>query len=213
MLPEMHDLMNHIIREKQFSYNIKLPSGWVVKSMTFKHAADRLFEIHLQGKERLLQRYAKTLTGDRESKVKRKIDDEELEEMNDMELISIYYLLAGYALENMLKAIVLTIDSEIATNYPKKIKTHDLGKLSQWGKLDLNPNEMEILDRLKDHIIWMAKYPIPTKLEDMYPKPKADGTWEEGNFSLRGKELKNQIDGIYEKAYSYLKDIRALERD
>jgi hypothetical protein len=140
------------------------PVSWRFKAKRLKHAADRLCTICLEGsrrnRENLLAYHAKegTLEG---------YEDDEL--LWDSLIISEAFLLIGYAIENLLKGLLIA-------KFPEKIKltsqmqlgSHNLPQIAKECDLDqLSVRQVELLRSLELTIKWAGKYPIPLKASDV----------------------------------------------
>ena len=83
-------------------------------------------------------------------------------------------MLAGFALENALKALIVQnqheeFAKEFDTKHklPKVLTTHDLTTLAQRARLCLaEDGTRELLDRLTRHSVWAGRYPVPLRLRD-----------------------------------------------
>jgi hypothetical protein len=86
---------------------------------------------------------------------------------------STYFMLAAFALENLLKSIVIRnrekeYHNRLFRRLPGDIQTHDLWHLSQKVKLNATLEEEDLLRRLSRQSIWAGRYPIP--IEDTHLK-------------------------------------------
>ncbi len=85
-----------------------------------------------------------------------------------------YFILISYALENLLKALIIRDRSdEIRSQFaqtgrlPSLIKEHDLVRLSKKSNIKLDITEEDILMRLSRQSKWKSRYPVPVELSDM----------------------------------------------
>lgn len=84
----------------------------------------------------------------------------------DAALDGAYMLLTGYALENVVKALLLVRRPELrrpgrAPRWPGG--GHDLTKLFGEAGVVVSPDERQMLDRLRAFVVWRGRYPMPTK--------------------------------------------------
>jgi hypothetical protein len=85
-----------------------------------------------------------------------------------------YMFLAGFALENLMKAIYVWRDRNSvncsAGNLNRTILFHDLRKLAVDIRL-ISPGDSagvgEFLDKLTQLTIWAGRYPVPTKFQEL----------------------------------------------
>jgi hypothetical protein len=95
----------------------------------------------------------------------------------DDRFISIYFMLSSYAIENLLKAVIIkkqrkelenTINTR--TKFPAMLKEHDLFKLAKRGNLlNFALGNEEYLKKLTRSAIWYGRYPMPTNPSDFNP--------------------------------------------
>ncbi len=85
-----------------------------------------------------------------------------------------YFILISYALENLLKALIIRdrsdeIRSEFAQKgrLPRLIKKHDLVTLSKEASIKMDIREEDILTRLSRFSKWKSRYPVPVELSDL----------------------------------------------
>jgi hypothetical protein len=80
-----------------------------------------------------------------------------------------FFLLAGLAVENFLKAIIVkrllaggkpVTEADVLVIFRGK---HDLTVLSQRADVKLTPAERELLERLSTFVNWAGRYPVPIK--------------------------------------------------
>ncbi len=76
-------------------------------------------------------------------------------------------LLYAYALENVLKGLVVVNRPAIASEnkIDGSIKTHDLIKLSKLAKYDIGFAEKKVLENLTRIATWAGRYPVDVSLE------------------------------------------------
>jgi hypothetical protein len=87
-----------------------------------------------------------------------------------------YFMLMGFAIENILKAGIVFRDSvELKSNFqndrkfPKILKSHNLSELARKADIQLAIFEEDLLRRLTRHSVWAGRYPIPIDYLDMRP--------------------------------------------
>jgi hypothetical protein len=107
-------------------------------------------------------------------------------------------LLAGLALENLTKGILIGRNPSIVSSVNLDLKLlvntkggHDLSKLAQQAAPNLSPNEMDLVERLVVFVVWAGKYPIHIRAnETKHP-----------TFKTTDPEL---IDKVFEKFIAIL---------
>jgi len=85
----------------------------------------------------------------------------------DLVLFNSYMLVAGLALENLTKGILIGRNPSIVSSVNLDLKSlvntkggHDLSKLAQQAATDLSPIEIDLVERLAVFVVWAGKYPI-----------------------------------------------------
>lgn len=115
-------------------------------------------------------------------------------------------MLAGYALENILKGILVRDDpDEPFDNRGRfKHKSHDLVELAEGAGVSLDDEEKELLEILTHTTVSGGRYPIPLQASEMYPRVFTDGSIgpigmkRYCNVTKRFK-ICDQIDAFFEK--------------
>jgi hypothetical protein len=85
-----------------------------------------------------------------------------------------YFVIISYALENLLKALIIKKrGDEISHQFfksgklPSLIKSHDLINLCHSAQIKLSIIEEDVLRRLSRQLLWKSRYPVPVNLPDM----------------------------------------------
>lgn len=80
---------------------------------------------------------------------------------------AVYLMIAGFAVENALKAVLLRCEQAAATQESRgvlrianKLKTHDLRRLAREARISLEKAEYDLLDRLCAYLMWAGRYPV-----------------------------------------------------
>lgn len=83
---------------------------------------------------------------------------------------TVRYMLLGLSIENLLKALAIgrghrvEIEGDnIVLGWPRG-SGHDLAKLADFADFRLDPDELALLNKLTEFIVWGAKYPTPRKV-------------------------------------------------
>ncbi len=77
-----------------------------------------------------------------------------------------YLMLAGFAVENALKALRLVqgmpVTHQGAPRLSGEVQMHKLLKLASDARLELSSSEQELLGRLEVYLTWAGRYPVAT---------------------------------------------------
>lgn len=85
-------------------------------------------------------------------------------------LQSTYFMLMAYAIENLLKAILIKqsmedYEREVMRTHelPRDLNEHDLMVLIKKTHIKINQTETNLLSRLYRNSLWQGRYPVPAK--------------------------------------------------
>lgn len=152
-----------------------------------RRAANYMFEIHFAAGMRSIERM-------QSGSIKvTEMTDAESEEWQDQGLVSVYFLLMGYSIENLLKGILLSQKPELfhPSERMKRFGHHKLIRLCNEVGVELQSDEKKWLMKLTEYIEWQGKYPIP--LERDKDKDRTIG------IPFKGREFQEQIEAIWTK--------------
>jgi hypothetical protein len=119
----------------------------------------------------------------------------------DTELLNDYLLLAGYALECVLKGCLLAKKPEFIKEdkLDDNITKHDIVMLYNECGIKLSILERQVLEILRWHLEW-RKYPAPKKLKDMpSPVEPSNKQLDIPGSPFHGRKLQLIIDGLYNR--------------
>lgn len=209
MTTEEWDDINEHMKSQQFVWGITLPISWKATADMLKHAADHLYDLYYEASERQKER---TISRVKSGKKNQHTKDNEKDAW-DSSLIRVYFMLVGYAIENLLKAAITIQNPDLVKKADEfkldKLKSHDLVRLCNMCDLELTDNETKLLQRLTDYIIWMGKYPVPLKKSGLYPKKDTDGAWVDKNMTYKGRDNQLEVDAIYQKLNLFIQDLQS----
>jgi len=173
--------MKKTMNAEQFRLQATTHDIWIHQAKLLMHAANRLYQDRNMALNQMMAR---------------EIEDETPEDIWDIQLLPIAQLLAGYAIENLMKGILfsqtpLTNGGKKGGKLNKDIANHDLPNLYEMvcEKTGLNaiPETREFLEGLKKIVIWEGRFPIP-KTEKDYVDQKY--SWHPG---LQGLEMAREL--------------------
>ncbi len=91
----------------------------------------------------------------------------------DIELCTVAFMLAGFAIENVIKG--LWVDYEIKScpivegdKRLDKLKTHNLIKLAKEAKIIFNAQELVLIAKLQTELTWGGRYSRPLNPDEFY---------------------------------------------
>jgi len=206
---EKRDRIYEQIKARQYELGAKLPISWKGVSDNLKHAADILFDHYHDANKRIIQRMLNKSAHDKKHGP-RTLEGKELEDHRDSQMIGVYFLLIGYAIESLLKGNLLVQHPEYFNPDEKMtaIKTHKLTELCERCNISLMEEEIVLLNKLTRYVEWQSKYPIPLESDEMFPMKKVDGTWETRGESIKGRKTQQEIDNLYAKLWFELENQR-----
>lgn len=203
---EKWERINEHIKGRQFELGARLPISWKSVSLGLKHTADRLYDLQHDATLRVIKRAIEEHRKGRDVEESRELEGKELEDFLDSHMISTYYLLMGYAIENLLKAILMIQHPEYFKPGAKltDIRSHKLVSLCNRCDISVQKEEVEILNKLTTYVEWQGKYPIPLEPDKMWPIKRDDGTWKTRGEAFRGRQPQEKIDNLYTKIWNEL---------
>lgn len=209
------DEISEIVRERQFELGATEPIAWKGTASRLKRAADHLFEVYHGASVRSIDRLVKEVKEGNSpppgTSNSRSLDGQELEDHLDGQLIGVYMFLMGYAIENLLKAILMVQHPEYfrATEKMTDIQSHNLASLSVRCRIVVSEEERKLLDRLAMYIDWAGKYPVPL-LSTKMPPLKSDDEWIHLGEAFRGRDQQNAINSFWRRLLDELEAARSV---
>lgn len=196
------------------------PSSWFGAAERHKRAADVIYEVahaaHEREMDRLHKEFQRTKAemdkeGSKSRSESRILEGEELQDFLDSELLSDYFLLAGYAIECILKGCLLAGQPALVEDDKKLAKTvtnHNLERLCRDCGISLSPLERQIIGIIAQHVDW-RKYPVPKNLEDM-PSPVEPNLTplDIPGSPFHKRKVQKLVDGLYLRGYQLLESLR-----
>lgn len=206
-------------RKEAFLAACRWPLSWLLPARRHKRAADALFEIAYTAHEREMVRWeAQVKDGGIFGGKQRSgtLEGKELDNVYDMELLADYFLLAGYALECVLKGCLMAKDPQLVSDdgkLSKLVTTHNLPKLCDDCSIGLSPEELELLTLISRHITW-GKYPGPVRIDDM-PSPVDPDDQNSKSLNIVNpfpeRRVQVLVDGVYYRGLALIDTLGAPE--
>jgi len=194
------------IRNYDFQKSLNDPNQWKEKAFILKLAADLLFEKSVQAfkkwKELINSKQMNFIIEDWNDKY-----DHRYGITRDMEFQEIYYLLMGYAFENLLKGTIISMMDKIEKSkekLPDLLNSHNLNKLCQIANIYLDDPEALMLEDIEKYVLWEGRYPIPKKIEDHTPRKRKDGTWKFPERYVVYPRIQERVNRLFEKISLHL---------
>jgi len=88
---------------------------------------------------------------------------------------SVALMLAGFAIENLMKGLLVRGQTPLSEDGKFQLRSHDLFKLSSDAGLSLSDAEARLLERVQEFLMWAGRYPIPLTVDNMRPRTLAGG--------------------------------------
>lgn len=95
-------------------------------------------------------------------------------------VVPVYMMLAGFAIENLAKAMIIEGGSFSPTEREglvKELTSHDLLGLLDDAGVALTEDETYLVERLETFLRWAGRYPIPLTVEASLPRTHPRGGW------------------------------------
>ena len=119
-------------------------------------------------------------------------------------------MLAGFAIENLLKGQLIARRVHLDENGKFKLGTHDLRQLASDAGYALNKAENQLLERIQEFTVWTARYPVPLDSDAMRPRPTPDGNFAPRTYHQLGAEWP-AVRAFFERFKNDLNRIRSKE--
>jgi len=115
-----------------------------------------------------------------ESETRRVLKNWDWEASDELEsltngVVGVYFMLIGFALENLLKAKLIRLNRDVASTQfvatrklPAFLKSHDLRALAADAGFRPTQSDEVVLTLLTRAVVWDGRYPIPARVSDMH---------------------------------------------
>lgn len=201
-------------RQEAFLAACRWPLSWGRMAEQHKRAADHIYEIAYMANRRELDRLLTQTPADGA----RVLEGQELADHLDSSLVGEYLLLAGYALECILKGLLIMRRPELVlddSRLDQLVLIHDLTRLCRECEIAVSDDDKQLLFTVSRYVIW-GKYPAPKSLKDM-PSPVDPGDERRPAFGLSNpfheRRIQVQINRIYATIASAFVQMREQLRD
>ena len=139
------------------------PSSWLLSAESLRDAA----EIILQGEAENALSYSRAVEKAHEELAADPAVDASAEIRCEPPNYLPGQLLYGYALENVLKGLIIANNPSVAseTELSDQIKKHTLVDLAAAARFQVGPQEVDTLKALTQLSVWAGRYPVALKLK------------------------------------------------
>jgi hypothetical protein len=82
----------------------------------------------------------------------------------------VFFLLAGLAIENLVKGLLvqrLSFGSNF-TSLPRELKGHGIKERLRRLRINLSPEEEQLVRRFEIAVTWAGRYPVPRDADEMH---------------------------------------------
>jgi hypothetical protein len=131
----------------QYEIRKTTPELWVLEARRLKVGGDLLFDAYKKDLD-LLEKNGNPLI------------------LKNLELSKVASLIFGLAIEDLLKAIILSKTQQLKMN-------HKLIDLSEKAGITLTDVQSDIVKRLQTYVVWSGRYPVPKTKNDMLLNQRA----------------------------------------
>lgn len=116
-------------------------------------------------------------------------DEITLESQDNSPYVSgVAYMLAGFAVEVLLKALLVQNASPWNEKGQFQLKSHDLTELAHAADFNLIEGETRLLEKLEEFLNWAGRYPIPLRSESMRPRTTPSGGFASRTYHNLGED-------------------------
>lgn len=177
------------------------PNSWALQAELLRRAAEILWSAFYQDYQRFLGRAKEARPG----------SSINTSDLGNMYILRIYLLIAGYAIENLLKGLIVKNklmsstpsyppppNRRLPKNLPSDLRSHDLVKLFKQAELQFKSDEeKDYLDMLTKHIEWAGRYPLPLDWQDLKPDKQLKIPYQLDVVHDMFKSLFNRLFSLY----------------
>ena len=127
---------------------------------------------------------------------------------------SVYMMISAYAIENLLKTIVIR-DAELningeAARLPKEVKGHDLNKIANAAKVFITDAREDLLARLSHYSVWAGCCSAPMVICDLKSKFQAEGEKKYLQI-LQGSDIRG-IDNLLVHCFDRINETHGINK-
>ena len=161
--------MDEETRLKYWKQFVTDPILWKFKAHALAHAAEVLHECEIKATDTLI----------REQPASGSLEASRL--IADMSMFPIAYMLAGLAIENAIKGVLidqLGTDDRSDPRVKAITSEHDLTKLAQDTLPELIEPNRGLLEKLYEYVTWLGRYPRPRKPNNYMKEDSESGVVE-----------------------------------
>ena len=209
--PEQEQAFIEERRKFAFLAASRSPSSWFRDADRHKRAADIIYEVAYAAHEREMARFLAEVKRGFTGSKSRTLEGEELQDFLDSELLSDYLLLAGYALECILKGCLLARQPELVEDdkkLAKTVTTHNLERLCRDCGISLSPLERQVIGIIAWHVDW-RKYPVPKDLKKMPSPVEPNPTpLDIPGSPFHERKVQKLVNGLYLRGCELLESLR-----
>lgn len=183
----------HFLRQHFEFY--QQPKSWYQKAVTLRAAASTLYASMADD----LDRYENALQ-EAQEKLSSSADGQ-VEIEHDAPDVLPFYLLSGYAIENLLKAVMVYRSPSLinADHLSSKLTKHELPLLAETAGVEISPHEAAVLRWLEEVVVWKGRYQAPLK------RVRLGKFWAFDHADKSMREMCNKlIDDIFNRAVAML---------
>lgn len=103
-------------------------------------------------------------------------------------LSSVAFMLAGFAVEVLLKALLIQTKMPLDEKGRFELRSHHLAQLAVDVGLNLADDESRLLEKLEEFLTWAGRYPIPVISASMRPRPLPSGGFAPRTYHNVGED-------------------------
>jgi hypothetical protein len=166
---------------EQFQCMVLWPGVWRHQAYLLMRASCTLLEDYVEASDRTHKReveeYKRRMRGE-QVPCSRIMKGQELKDFEDMQSLPIGLLLAGYAIENLLKGIIFSQKPELLSEnleLNRRFTRHELDKLYRDAGFvnaleEIDSETRKLLDGLTQIVVWQGRYLFPLEFKEFIDK-------------------------------------------
>lgn len=179
------------------------PVSWLFTAERHKRAADVLYEVAFAASERDWERLRSRVPHSGP------MTEEQLRDTLDEQLLLDYLLLAGHALENCFKGILVCRNPQLVEggSLDKYVRGHRVRDLADKCAIPLSQDEREVLHLMEHQIEW-GKYPAPIEMKNMPSFADPDEKQLTCHNAFVNRRFRVIVDAVFGRAAAALAALR-----
>jgi hypothetical protein len=185
---------------------LRNPRRWLEQAERLKHVADAVYRMELQDAERLLTQVARV------EEAMGRGEEPAMPSWEGRRLGSVHLMLCGYALENLMKGLLVADDPSLILEVPSarnavlanRLRRHSLEEHLRDQGEGLGDEGWQAVREAEHAVLWTGRYPGPNRPIDTQIEDRSHGGHRAPGHFYTGWAY--ALDGLYERLHERLSE-------